>query len=241
MGTTFVRVPVGTSAPIPVNPMTSIVAGPSVLGGSVLVEFSPNGVSQWQPWQYGTISQGGCFRPQYNGYARITATTSPANAYLVDMSGANTPSIDQIVNVNNTLASASSTAEQVLLCFRIPPGFLPANFCMNLDLAFGLTNNANVKTIRVRWGGIGGTALFTSPSVASALNYNALVSIAGRGDGSSLIGFGAGASGGWGISTTAYPTAQFDYINQESEVAVTITKATAGDTGQLESALVSVY
>ena len=235
MATIYLRQPVGTSAAIPVNPLTTIVAGPSVLGGTVLVEFSTDGKSQWQPWPYGTIGQGGCFRRGVNGYVRVTAASQVANVFLVDMGGANAAVVDQLVNINAPLATASSTAEQIAACFRIPPGFLPLNFMMRISAFLSLSNNANVKTARIRWGGVAGTALFTSPSLASALNYNMCAVIAGRGDGVSLIGYGPGASGGIGVSTTAYPTATADYINQETEVAVTLTKATAGDTAQIES------
>lgn len=241
MATIYLRQPVGTSAAIAVTPMTCVVAGPSVLGGTVLVEFSPDGRSQWQPWVYGTIGQGGCFRATTNGYVRITSATQAANAFLVDMNGANTQLVDQLVNLNAPLATASSTAEQIAACFRIPPGFLTPNFLMRISVTMSLTNNANVKTFRVRWGGVGGTALFTSPSLASQANYNAVAMIAGRGDGSSLTGYGPGASGGIGVSTTVYPTATVDYINQETEVALTLTKATAGDTAQLESVLVELF
>jgi hypothetical protein len=241
MATTYLRVPVGTTAAIPINPLTCIVAGPSVLGGTVLVEFSDDGRGDWQPWQYGTIGQGGCFRPSINGYVRVTAATQPANAFLVDMSGSNTPNVTQLVSINNTMATASSTAEQVLACFRLPPNYLPANFNLAFMMGVSLSNNANVKTLRIRWGGVAGTALFTSPSLASALNYNTKAIIAGRGDGSSLIGLGPGASGGIGVSTSAYPTATVDYLNQESEVVITMTKATAGDTAQLESLMVALY
>jgi len=241
MATTFQKIPVGVSAVIPVTPLLNVSAGPSVLGGTVLVEFSVDGRSMWQPWTYGTISQGGSFRAPVNGYVRITAAVSPANVFLVDVSGANTQFVDQLLNINNVLASASATTEQVLLSVRIPPRFLTPNFAMDINLAVSLTNNANVKTLRARWGGVGGTALFTSPSLASALNYNAEFTISGRGDGSSLIGFGPGASGGWGVSTTAYPTATFDYINQESEFVITVTKATAGDTAQLEGVKITTY
>lgn len=241
MATTYVRVPVGTTAAIPVGPLTCAVAGPSVLGGTVLVEFSDDGRTNWQPWQYGTIGQGGCFRPTDNGYVRFTAATSPANAFLVDMSGSNTPNVTQLVNINNTLATASSTAEQILACFRLPPNYLTPNFNLAFMMGVSLSNNVNVKTLRIRWGGIAGTALYTSPSLASALNFNAKAVIAGRGDGSSVIGLGVGASGGIGVSTTAYPTATADYINHETEVVVTMTKATAGDTAQLESLMVALY
>lgn len=242
MSTTYVSVPAGTvSAVLPITPVICASACPAVLGGTVLMEFSKDGRTNWLPWVYGTISQGGSLRPDTNGYIRVTATTQNAALFMIDMTGSNTPLIDQLVNVNETTATANATAEQVLLSFRIPPNFLPANFKMTIILDFSFTNNANVKSVAFKAGGLAGTALFTSPSLASALNYNALVQISGRGDGQSLIGFGAGTAGGAGTSTTAYPTASLNYITSETEFVVTGTKATGTDTLQLESCVIQLY
>lgn len=238
MATQRILVPAGTtSAPQAVSAATSAIAGPAALGGSVLVEYSPDGVTNWRPWSYGTITQGGSLRLDTNGWVRCTATTQAANLYLADMGGGNAQVVDQIVNTNASLASASATTEQVLLSFRLPPLFVPANFAMELDINLSMTNNANVKTLNVRWGGITGTVLYTA-ALASFLNYNFFGVISGRGDGSSVIGFGQGAAGGSGGSVVAYPTVSRDYINQETEVVVTITKATAGDVVQLEGATI---
>ena len=92
----------------------------------------------------------------------------------------------------------------------------------------------------VAQGGVAGTAMGTSPSIASALNYSFDTEISGRGDGVTQIGYGVLASqtsaqGGWGITTTANPTLTRDYLGQETEYTLTATKATAGDTFQLEA------
>lgn len=243
MPTTLIRVAAGaTSDVIPMTPQRQLCVGPAVLGGSVLVETSTDGRTGWTRWSPGTITQGGSlYMGNAAGFARVTATTQNANAFMVDFSGANSPNIDQFVNVNNVLASANATTEQILLSFRTPAGFLPTNFAMQIALSISLTNNVNVKTLRLRVGGVGGTALFTSPSLASQVNYNAIVGLSGRGDGVSLIGFGPGASGGIGVSTTAYATATQDYLNNETEWVITGTKATGTDTMQVESAVVQIF
>jgi hypothetical protein len=116
---------------------------------------------------------------------------------------------------------------------------------MNVEMNVSLSNNANVKTLKVYANGAAGTAMFTSPSIASALNYNASGLIIGRGDGVTILGGGVLASqtnaqGGMGISTTAQPTLTRDYINNETEFTITATKATAGDTFMLESLRVAL-
>ena len=49
------------------------------------------------------------------------------------------------------------------------------------------------------------------------------------------------AQGGLGISTTAIPTLTRDYINNETEFVIGITKATGTDTGDLASFSVRLY
>ena len=82
MATTFKKIPVGVSAVIPVTPLLNVSAGPSVLGGTVLVEFSVDGRSMWQPWTYGTISQGGSFRApgSLSFRARVSTKIRPATS-----------------------------------------------------------------------------------------------------------------------------------------------------------------
>ena len=242
MPTSFLAVPAGTvSALTFVGPNVSVCAGPSVLGGSVLGEFSTSTAGPWATWLNGTA--GGSFRPTVTGYVRITATTSQANAFFSDMSGANTGIIDELICINNSLASASTASEVVLASWKVPPGFLPANFQMDVIGNLSLSNNVNVKTLKLYANGVAGTAMGTSPSLASALNYTFRTLIIGRGDGVTMLGAGmlasqTSAQGGIGISTTANPTLTRDYIGQETEFTLTITKATAGDTAQIESLLV---
>ena len=245
MSTTFLSVPAGTvSALVPVGPNTSVCAGPSVLGGSVLGEFSTSTVGPFSTWLSGTA--GGSFRPTVTGYVRITATTSQANAFFSDMSGANTGVVDELISINSPLASASTASEVVLASWKVPPGYLPANFQMEITGNVSLSNNVNVKTLKLYANGVAGTAMGTSPSLASALNYTFKSFISGRGDGVTMIGTGmlasqTSAQGGLGISTTANPTITRDYIGQETEFTLTITQATAGDTAQLESLVVLLH
>jgi hypothetical protein len=102
-----------------------------------------------------------------------------------------------------------------------------------------LTNGASAKTLTLRANGLTGTALGVSPSLASFSNYTFETAILGRGDGVSILGAGmlssqTTAQGGMGVSGTSNPTLSRDYINQGTEFVLTATKATAGDTMQLE-------
>jgi hypothetical protein len=249
MTTAFLAVPAGsTSAPIFVTPLSNVVVGPSVLGGSATVTFSTslaNPISQWLTVQTGT--GGGCFRPTTTGYVMVQATTSQANVFIADTGPGLQPGGGVILNINAPLASASTTSEVVLASWKIAPGYFANNQNFRMEIAgnVSLSNNANVKTLIVRANGLAGTAMATSPSIASALNYSFDTTIVGRGDGVSLLGTGmlasqTSAQGGSGISTTANPTLSRDYLGQETEFVVTATKATAGDTFQLENLLVTI-
>lgn len=249
MSTQFVAVIAGsTSAPIFVTPFTNVIFGPSVLGGSVSLSFSTSlsiPQANWQLVQTGT--GGGSFRPSTTGYVIATAATSQANVFIADLSPGLASGTGSIVNINAPLASASTTAEVVLASWKIPPQYFAnnQNFRMEVAGSVSLSNNANVKTLKVYANGVAGTAMATSPSIASALNYTFDTTCSGRGDGVTLIGAGMMASqtsaqGGGGISTTAYPTLTRDYLTQETEFTITATKATAGDTFQIENLLVTI-
>lgn len=245
MSTTIYLVPAGSVSPnIAVTPQFTVCAGPSVLGGGVTLEFA---TSQQGPWFTAfTGTNSGSYRPIVNGYVRITAVTSQANAFVSDLGLANTGIINDLISINAPLASPSSTAAQPLAAFRVPPNYLTPNFRMEIQGSLGLTNSATVKTLNIYANGIAGTALATSPSLANAANYTFNTTIAGRGDGVTMIGLGVLASqtsaqGGLGISTTAIPSITRDYLLQETEFVIGVTKATGTDTAQLETLRVTLY
>jgi hypothetical protein len=247
MATTYITVPIGnTTSPVFVTPLMNVIYGPSVLGGSVSVLFSPSlslPLSQWQTVASGT--GGGSFRALTTGYVMFSSSTSAANAFLADLGPGLGNGNGIIVSTNAPLASASTTSEVILASWRVPANYLSTNFRMEIAGNVSLTNNANVKTLTLRAGGLAGTALGVSPSLATALNYSFDTEISGRGDGVTLIGYGmlasqTSAQGGWGITATANPTLTRDYIGQETEFVITATKATAGDTMQLENLRVTI-
>lgn len=244
MPTIFQSVTAGTtSTPVAVTPLTNICAGPSVLGGSLTLEFAP---TQNGPWNTAfTGSTGGSYRPPVNQWVRVSAVTSAANMFVSDMGLALADLTDSVISINGTLASPSATAAGILASWRMPPNFLSPNFRMEVKGTLNLTNNANVKTLNVYANGLSGTALATSPSLASIANFAFQTTIYGS-TGATLTGTGVLASqtaaqGGSGSSTTALPTLARDYLTQETEFVVGLTKATGTDTGELTSLQVVLY
>lgn len=245
MATTYYLVPAGTVSPnIAITPTTTVTAGPSVLGGSVTVEFA---TSQQGPWFTAyTGTTGGSYRPIVNGYVRITAVTSQVNAFVADLGLGANGDFDTLIQLNAPLASPNQTTAAYLAGFRIPPNYLSPNFRLEIAGTLSVTNSATVKTLNIYGNGIAGTALATSPSLASIANYSFNTVIAGRGDGVTIIGAGVLASqtaaqGGSGSSTTAIPSLTYNYLTQETEFVVGVTKATGTDTAQLETLRVTIY
>lgn len=247
MATSYLSIPAGTtSASVFVTPLTNVIIGPSVLGGSVTLTFSPSlsiPVNQWQTVFTGTA--GTSFRPLTTGYVQVQATTSAGNAFFADLGPGLQPGGGVIVSTTAPIASASTTSEVVLASWKVPDRYLSPNFQMKIEGSVSLTNSVNVKTLKIYANGVAGTAMLTSPSLASALNFQFIGFINGRGDGQNMIGIGmlpsqTSAQGGRGISTTAQPTITRDYLNQETEFAITVTKATGSETAQLEALKVSI-
>lgn len=245
MATTYYLVPAGTVSPnIFVTPQTSVTAGPSVLGGSVTLEFS---TSQQGPWATAfTGLTGGSYRPIVTGYVRITAVTNQVNAFVSDLGLGASGDFDTLVQLNAVMASPNITTASYLAGFRIPPNYLSPNFRLEISGTLSVTNSATVKTLNIYASGIAGTALATSPSLASITNYTFNTEISGRGDGVTIMGTGllaseTAAQGGYGSSTTTIPTVTYNYLTQETEFVIGVTKATGTDTAQLETLRVTIY
>jgi hypothetical protein len=241
-GTNVTLIPAGTqTAPFLMTPMQSLCAGTQVQGGTVLVESAATQSGPWFSWSAGSSGASASFRPIVNSWVRVTATGQQAVAALTDFAWANSPYADELVAVNSVLATPNLTTEQILFSTRIPPGYLPANFRMRIEGGVTVTNNVNVKTLFVRMNGVTGTLVAQYPSLASNANFVFTTAVVGIGDGATLKGLGAGTTGGFGLSATAYSTLAFNYLTTELEVVVSMSKATGTDTGQLDSLQINLF
>lgn len=133
-----------------------------------------------------------------------------------------------------SVSGAADTNENILATITLPA--LTANAAIRLFYLSTFTNNANVKTIRVRLGGIGGTIVF-STSVASQSTDSALVYIANRNATNSQVTNSPGAGQtGLGLTNSTVATSSID-LSTSKTIVITVQKATAGDTMTLESYL----
>lgn len=139
------------------------------------------------------------------------------------------------VAVSNT----ATTAEEVLAIIPIPGGALGLNGIVRITLQWGYTSNANLKTLRVRLGGIGG-AIFASNAPSATNSLRQQVQLQNRGSFALQVGAPANQSNGGWSSVGAVPfTATVDTAVAQ-DLVITGQKASAGDTLTLESYLVEL-
>lgn len=243
MTTTVYNVPAGTTSQIyAVNTLTSVLAGPVTLGGTTSLSFSRNPSGPFLPWSYGASINPQTFRPSTTGYIQVAAATAASNVAICDMSGyVGNRTRSYLMSINETFASGSTTAEQVIGGIRIAPGVIPLNARLRVVGNVDMTDGGNAKELSVIVGGIGGTDMFTSGALASLGYLNFDSEIAFCNDGVTIKGFmsGSGSAGtksGWGgITGETYPTTtDYNYLNTEIQVVVSCTKATATDVFRLQ-------
>jgi len=129
------------------------------------------------------------------------------------------------------VAPASDTNENILATVNIPGNLIGANGSVVIDTLWSCTNNANVKTARIRLGGIGGT-IVGSMTLTSSLSGRHLARFTNRNSEASqvfsLSGSGTGSSG------AAIGTATINTANSQ-DLVITALKATGTDTMTLEA------
>ena len=135
-----------------------------------------------------------------------------------------------------TATAPNDTNENILATINVPP--LPANALIAYRLQFSQTNNANVKTVRFRLGGIGGTDFITGTNIASQARYLFDGCIQNRGATNSQGG--AFISGATALSSSAITTGAID-TSVATTIVITAQKATGTDSIVLEQYYVHLW
>ena len=133
-------------------------------------------------------------------------------------------------------SNAADTAELALATVNIPAGAMGLNGRLRIETSWTFTNSSNNKTLKIRFGGIGGTALFSTVRTTSD-NHFEIRSIANRNSASSQVSQGAGSN--FGGFTGGLSTATID-TSAATTLVITGQKATAGETLTLESYMVEL-
>ena len=130
------------------------------------------------------------------------------------------------------VSAPADTAENILATINIPA--LNANDFIDLDFHISLTNNANLKTIRVRMDGIGGT-IYATLNVASRLDFFFKFHMGNRNATNNQFAwyYGYSVSGGGVIELSS--TGAVETNTGAVTLVITGQKATAGDTFTLDS------
>lgn len=130
--------------------------------------------------------------------------------------------------------SASSVAEQVLGTVTLPAGILGLNGQFSVNSRWSFTNNANIKTFRVRLGGAGGTILSETNRGGSA-GASLTTTVTNRASASSQLA----AQSVDALATTPLATAAINTA-VAADIVLSIQKATAGDVATLETLTVEL-
>ena len=134
----------------------------------------------------------------------------------------------------SAVSGAADTAENILATVTVPANLLGLNGGLLAYSTWSYTNSANVKTLRLRFGGIGGTQYLLTTRTTEILMHD-LRRIRNRNSASSQVG-GANSSmlSGLGASASALITSAND-TTAAVDLVLTGQKATAGETLTLES------
>lgn len=149
------------------------------------------------------------------------------------ITGASTGEI--ILDVVNTQKShTGDTSQTTVYTFTVPGGTLGANGALKIDSLWSCDNNANVKTVRVKFG----TATMKQQALTSKTSGFFTCTIFNRNDEASQIMIN-GLVAAYGTTTSAMATPTID-TSDDVDVTFTVENASAGDTTSLEAATISV-
>lgn len=138
----------------------------------------------------------------------------------------------------SAVSGAADTNENTLATITVPAGAMGLNGILRITTFWTLTNNANSKTLKVYFGGGGGTT-YLSVDRASAASFATICTIMNRASASSQVGNSDAAANVFTATTDALTTSS---INTAAATTIVITgqKATAGDAITLEAYLVEL-
>jgi hypothetical protein len=167
----------------------------------------------------------------------IYTRSSNYNPAAVAITGGNTWFVPSGGASGALVACPADTTEDILATITIPP--LSANAMARVWMVWETTNNANVKTYRVRLGGIAGF-VFGSGNVASNITTATVAWLQNQNATNSQVGGVTDISASIGSRGTAISTGAID-TSVSTTIVITAMKATAGDTMNLRSYLVEIY
>lgn len=181
------------------------------------------------------------------GVATFLATPSSANlrSALTDETGtgaavfADTPTLVTPRGVPYLLAQSAvaspvtgTTSETTLATITVPANALGPNGRVIVTAFFSMTNSANTKTLRMRWGGISGSVM-TSSGLTTSATWRTEGEVANRNATNSQVTGPNNAASVYNQTPTAITTASID-TTASVDIVITGTLTNTGETITLE-------
>ena len=131
------------------------------------------------------------------------------------------------------LSHTGDTSQTTLATVSVPANFLGANGLIIIIPLWSVTNNANTKTLRVKFGA---TEFLNATPLASVATHQSIIVIRNRGATNSQVGAQANFAG-IGSSTAGVVTAAID-TTAAVDITLTVQLGTGTDTATLEGYLI---
>ncbi len=151
------------------------------------------------------------------------------------------PSSVQILAMSGApITITGTTAETAFATIAVPAGSMGPNGSVRITFVGSCApSSANLKTFRVRFGGLAGTA-YGALTLTTALALRDQRQIQNRNSTASQIGMNSSApAGGWGQANAAIVTSVVD-TSQAVDIVLTGTLSSAAETMVLESYVVEL-
>jgi hypothetical protein len=180
-------------------------------------------------FQTGSIDKNGLARTEDGKlYVTSVGTASITGGSI----GTGTTGLPTLLSASSVAASgAADTNENTLATVAVAGNLLGANGKLRITFLFTVTNSANNKTLRVRFGG----TQFFGVVLTTSASYVFQFEIGNRGATNSQV---SGPSS-WGANTAAVTTGAIDTTASQN-LTITGQKASAGETITLEGYTVEV-
>lgn len=150
--------------------------------------------------------------------------------------------VNSLYTLNTGLTAPADTNENILASFYLPANLLGKNGVMRITTEWSCTNNANVKTTRVRFGNVSGV-IVQQGTLANSQSAIVTSKLTNRNaTNAQLLSWTSVASTGLGAASNVSSYLQTSTADTTADrlFVVTAQKATAGDTLVLESLLVEI-
>lgn len=133
------------------------------------------------------------------------------------------------------VAPINDTAENILATISLAAGFMGVNDAIELTTLWSFTGSTNLKTMRARLGGIGGTAfLAAGRNTLTEITLQQKTIIRNRNSLASQVGYTAAVTTAFGVGTQAVLTGTINMANAQ-DLVITGQKATGTETITLEA------